>query len=299
MPFFLKNIRLSMQNTKKNITVCILFYVFYVPVFSIQSQQNQDKKTAEKTSSKKTQDDSTKPVKTIIGKKTAKNPKISATEGLEKNTSNEISNYMPQEKEHPLLKRAEDHFFHKRYNIALKLLKIILNESPENIMAYLYAGDIYLIQHNFGLAEEQFSIAKELSKNPAREYFRLGQTRFLRKNKEGALAAFQKSLKAHPEMHINHFYIGMVYYHLFRDKEKTIKAWTIFRERQPNDPQGPKIDQALKLLKSPGFQFPAIQSDPCIGIPENKDSRALYKPGENEKEKSNNKTESIQEVDEL
>ncbi|MCB1173447.1 MAG: tetratricopeptide repeat protein [Leptospiraceae bacterium] len=205
----------------------------------------------------------------------------------------------PIENPNPLLVRAEEHYFAERYHIALKLLKRVLDAEPENIQAYLYAGDIYLMQQNYGLAEEQFQIARELSKNPYKEWFRLGQVRLLRKDADQALAAFRESYKLRPDMHSNLFYMGMVYYQLKRDKAETIKAWREFRKLSPNDPQGPAIDKALVLIEKPDFQFPARDEGPCIQLNTAAETRQSYKPGENEKPKENNQTQGITEEDDL
>lgn len=194
---------------------------------------------------------------------------------------------LPEAKENPLLLRAEEYFFKERYHISLRLLKKVLEDDPENARAYLYAGDIYLIQQNYGLAEEHFQIALELTENPAREWFRLGQVRLLRKNAIGALDAFEKSLKADPTLHINLFYRGLVYYHLLQKKTETIQNWQKFRKQVPDATQGPQIDRAIAILQKSDFKFPERSDDPCIQLPTGKETKVPYKPGEDAKQKTN------------
>lgn len=194
-----------------------------------------------------------------------------------------------------LLARAEQHFFAKRYHIALKLFERVTEREPETALAYRYAGDIYLMWRELDAAEKNFQIARELSPYPEEESFRLGQVYYLQSNADAAMQAFEAALEARPNFHLCHFYLGLIAYGLKRDKDATITHWETYRRLAPDDAQGPQIDRALELLKAPNFSF-AGEKDK---IPEGTDSRVPYMPGRSEDEKSDNKGESIIELDDL
>ena len=155
-----------------------------------------------------------------------------------------------------LLRKAEEHFFKKRFHIARRLLLRVIQADPENHKAYAYLGDIYLLEKKLNQALENFRIAAELSPRPAREYFRLGQTLYLKEDARGALGAYKKAYKLEPQMHSCLFQMGMVELELRRNKKNTIAYWESFRRLAPRDPQGPDIDRALAILKRKGFKLP-------------------------------------------
>lgn len=147
-----------------------------------------------------------------------------------------------------LLESARAYYYDKRYHIALKIFKIVQNRDPENPDAYSYAGDILLKFGDYESARKSFLIASELVKNPANEYFRLGQTYFLEKRSKEAIEAFETSLKHDPSLHINRFYIGLVHFDLLDDPEQGAVYWKDYIRLVPNDPQREKMEEVLRKL---------------------------------------------------
>lgn len=198
-----------------------------------------------------------------------------------------------------LLRRAEGHYFAGRTHIALKLFQRVIEAAPENALAYRYAGDIYLARGELDRAEEHFQIARELSLEPSEEWFRLGQLAYLREKPDAALEAFRRARALNPELHLTHFYEGLVQYRLRRDKRATITAWEAFRAAAPDDPQGPSIDRALAILRDPGYAIPEFDPESGAPLPEAGDARKPYMPGEAAPEKTDNQKEEIIDLDEL
>ena len=150
--------------------------------------------------------------------------------------------------------RAEAHYFKEKYNIALKLFQVVIEKDPENIAAYRYAGDIFLIQKKLQKAREHFMIALELSSEPQTEWLRLGQVYILEKNSKMALIALNKALEIQNNLYLCHFYLGIVYYNLLQDKQRTIKHWEIYKNNVDAE-EREKISKALNILRQKNFSF--------------------------------------------
>ncbi len=154
-----------------------------------------------------------------------------------------------------MMKRAEDHFFKKRYNVALKIFQLIITKDPENPLAYRYAGDIYLVKKKLKEAENHFYVARELSTQPQKEWLRLGQVHILAKKGKKAIKALETALELEPDLFLCHFYLGLAYYKIFRDKKNTIKHWSIYETKITGEEKR-KIQRAIAILKQKNYSIP-------------------------------------------
>lgn len=198
-----------------------------------------------------------------------------------------------------LLRRAEEHFFQARYNIALRLFETVIEQAPENALAYRYAGDIHLKRGETDRALEYFEIARELSGEPAEEWFRIGQALYLKKEGARALDAFARARTLQPDLHFCLFYEGLVHFRLERDKAATIASWEEFRRLAPADAQGPAIDAALAVLRRADYEIPDFAAEENPPLPDASDSRVRYMPAKPAEERTDNKTEDIIAPDDL
>ncbi len=158
-----------------------------------------------------------------------------------------------------LMERAEEHFFHQRYNVALRLFEVIIRRDPENARAYRFAGDVYLLQEKWKEAEEHFHIARELSEQPEEEWFRIAQVKILLGDGKEAEKALKKALALKPDMHLCHFYLGIIAYRLFRDKEKTIYHWENYIKSNPSNKK--KVERAVTILRDKDYVIPYPSSN--------------------------------------
>ena len=154
-----------------------------------------------------------------------------------------------QDQKTDLMQQAERLYFQKRYRSARKILQTLIQLDALNARAHLYLGDIHLKLADYNQAEETFRMALELTDETAPIHYRLGQTLYLKKDANGAIAAFEQALKKDKTLVASHFQIGLVHLMLQRDRGKTIEHWKKFRELAPDDPQGPEIDLAIRLLE--------------------------------------------------
>lgn len=198
-----------------------------------------------------------------------------------------------------LLQRAEEHFFQARFNIALRLFETVIEQAPENALAYRYAGDIHLKRGETDRALEYFEIARELSGEPAEEWFRIGQAQYLKKDATRALEAFARARSLKPDLHFCLFYEGLVHFRLERNKAATIASWEEFRRVAPDDAQGPAIDAALAILRRADYEIPDFAAEDNPPLPEASDSRVRYMPAKPAEERTDNQTEDIITPDDL
>ncbi len=164
-----------------------------------------------------------------------------------------------------LMKKAEEYYFQKKINVALRLFEIVIQNDPENALAYRYAGDILLIQNKHKEAIEKFEIARELSKEPEEEWFRLGQTYIFLKDYKNALLAIQQALTLKPEFYKCHFYLGLIYFNAFRNKKKTIDEWEIYKEYLQGA-EKEAVKKAIINLRRNDFVYPQ-KTDSLISNP--------------------------------
>ncbi|MBX7057288.1 MAG: hypothetical protein K1X75_04435 [Leptospirales bacterium] len=175
-----------------------------------------------------------------------------------------------------LLARAEEHFFKQRYNIAMRLFRMLMAREPENPAAYRFAGDIQLALGKAAEAEQYFQLARELSDRPAEEWFRIAQSRYLQADGPGAMAALQETRQADPQLMQALFLEGIVQFRIFRNKRAVIAAWEEYRRLRPDDPQGPAIDAAIAILKRADYEIPEENGTPRL--PDGSQTRRPYQP---------------------
>lgn len=197
-------------------------------------------------------------------------------------------------------KRGQAHYFKKNFYTARQLFARAVRLDPEHRDAHAYLGDVYLVQRKPDPAIEHIRIAIELSSDSAREYFRLGQAYYLKKDPARALEAYGAAYKADPDLHAVLFQTGLVRLYLLADRAGTIKDWSEFRRLAPDDPQGPAIDRALALLRDPNFQLPTKKKDcPKCTFPKASDSEAPNRPPPSTEKKDDKRGDDIIPVDDL
>lgn len=196
-----------------------------------------------------------------------------------------------------LFRRGQEHYFKRNFHTAAELFKRAVELEPEHALGHAYLGDVYLVQKEPDLAIKHIRVAIELSSEPAREWFRLGQALFLKKDAEGSLKAYARALSVDPQLHEVHFETGTVHLYLLKDPKATVRDWTAFRKAAPDDPQGPAIDRAIRLLQDPSFKLPSSNSEPCL--PGTSDSRVPDIRPKPTKSKEENTPKEVIPVEEL
>jgi len=197
--------------------------------------------------------------------------------------------------------KAEKLFFQKKFSGAKKILLKVVKEESGHPKAYSYLGDIELHRGNYRGAIKYYNRAKTVSDNPSMEYFRMGQVYIKLKNEDQALENFQKSYSLNPAEKTPLYQIGYVYLVMKRDKYKTIEYWRRFIQEAPSDLQYDSVKKAIKYLENEKCVIPGKGSDDsleellklgCKTVVANKAKPEDQSAG-NEKEKINNKTESL------
>ncbi len=121
----------------------------------------------------------------------------------------------PDFKEKESLIKGEEYFFKKSFTVAEIFFKKVIEINPENFIAHSYLGEIYLYFKKLEEAIYHFQIAVELQKNqkhhfPEKEYFRLAQANYLKKDKEKTKFYCEQILKKNQNFYPCYYYLGMI-----------------------------------------------------------------------------------------
>ena len=147
------------------------------------------------------------------------------------------------------LLRAEEYFFQKRYNIALKLFEKVLQLDPENLNAYRYAGDIFIQQNKLEKAKKYFETALELSAKPEKEYLRIAQIYILQEKAEKAIQALEKALEYRDDMYLCYFYLGLVHLKFRKEKEMALVYWKSYLDHLPEKEGAERENMRFAIVK--------------------------------------------------
>ena len=70
-----------------------------------------------------------------------------------------------------LMKKAEDHFFHERFHIALRLFNLVIQQDPENGKAWRFAGIVIYRRDSLTKPKNIFKQLKKFQKSQKRNGF--------------------------------------------------------------------------------------------------------------------------------
>jgi tetratricopeptide (TPR) repeat protein len=163
-----------------------------------------------------------------------------------------------------LFKKAAAYFFKKNFTQAEPLLQRVIDENPENSLAYSYLGDINLVRKRLDDALELYKKSIELTPQLGENYFGLGKIYFKKKHGRMSVEYFRKAIETDTSLKFSYYHMGLAYLMLLRDKNNTIENWETFIKIAPDDPQYNKIKRAITLLKDPNFVIPPPDSDISI-----------------------------------
>jgi len=107
----------------------------------------------------------------------------------------EISYEKSSDKYEPLKLITAAHLKNKQPNMAIQRLQEIINEAPENPIAYLLIGQVYLEQNNVNKARQELLRAIKVRSDWLPPYMTLAGSYMSEKNTEEALAVYHKALK--------------------------------------------------------------------------------------------------------
>jgi len=204
-------------------------------------------------------------------------------------------------------KKAQQYFYAKKFSIASQLLKTILSQKPDHGEALSLMGDVFLMNQKYNDAIVYYNQAKEVKSNVYIEEYRLGQVYTELQKPQKAIYHFVAAYQKNNKLHISLYQCGYVSLVQLRDKEKTINYWQEFILKAPDDPQRPKIERVIALLRDVNFKLPDKNSD--ISIEEvlllggqtiaSQKLNPHDKQAGHEKDKTNNNNQGLLDDDEL
>lgn len=142
-------------------------------------------------------------------------------------------NIQTQEKE--FLKKGEEHFFKKNFNVSEIFFKKLIEMNPENSLAHSYLGEIYLYYKKLEEAIYHYQLAVELflSQNifPEKEYFRLSQAYYLKKEKDKSKEYCNLVLKRNSNFSPCYYYLGIIALEFEKNREIALQNFSIYLEK--------------------------------------------------------------------
>lgn len=163
-----------------------------------------------------------------------------------------------------LFQKASAYYFKKSFALAEPLLQRVIEENPDNSLAYTYLGDILFVKKQYDGALDLYKKSLELDPKSGTNFFRVGQIYYYKKNGQQAVKNFKKAIDIDNNLTFAHYHIGLTYLMLMRDKNNTIINWESYLNIATDDPQYDKIKRAITLLKDPNFLIPPADSDITI-----------------------------------
>jgi tetratricopeptide (TPR) repeat protein len=179
--------------------------------------------------------------------------------------------------------KGEDHFYKKRFYTAEIFFQKVIEINPENAYAHSYLGDIYLNKNELDKAIHHFKIASELlsdlklynNKNnndilflksinpkdvdiPLKEYFRLAQAYYLKKQPEQSEYYCKIIINKFKDFFQCYYYLGMIELEFRKNRQQTIEylekyksGLEKFLQENPQNAisqEKEKVENVLKLL---------------------------------------------------
>ena len=179
--------------------------------------------------------------------------------------------------------KGEDHFYKKRFYTAEIFFQKVIEINPENAYAHSYLGDIYLNKNQIDKAIHHFKIASELlsdlrlynNKNnndilflksispkdvdiPLKEYFRLAQAYYLKKQPEQSEYYCKIIINKFNDFFQCYYYLGMIELEFRKNRQQTIEylekyksGLDKFLQENPQNKisqEKEKVENVLKLL---------------------------------------------------
>lgn len=170
--------------------------------------------------------------------------------------------------EKELLLKAEEHFFKKRFYTARIFFEKIIARNPENAVAHSYLGDIFLYQQDWENAIRHYTIAKELlqrnTKPPLKETYRLAEAYYQKQDFARSRMYCEEVLTHYPDFYQCHFYLGLIELETFRNREKAIEHFRLYRsglnETQLKN-QNPGLAKEISIMDSLLAKLQSLDGD--------------------------------------
>src|SRR5207249_8138739 len=150
--------------------------------------------------------------------------------------------YSRQTKNVAAFDNAIDAIEKKHYDLALSLLRQIVETDPNDFPAWERLGTVYFIQKKFDEAEKSYSEALKSHPKYALVLISLGRLRIVQKNFDGAVEVLDQAVKIEPASAQANYFLGEAYLQL----KKGSKAVGYLYEALRLDPVG-MADAHLRL----------------------------------------------------
>jgi cytochrome c-type biogenesis protein CcmH/NrfG len=184
-----------------------------------------------------------------------------------------------------IFSRASEAIQNKRYDVAISLLRQVVDTDPADFQAWVELGTAYFAEKNFDEAEKAYTQAlKRKADNPV-ALISLGRLRIAQKNFDGAIEALTQAVKVQPTSPQANYFLGEAYlqikkgslgvgylneaikldpvgmadahlrlatlYNAAGMKDKAAAEYEQFLKQRPDDPDRKKMEKYITENKKP------------------------------------------------
>jgi tetratricopeptide (TPR) repeat protein len=193
--------------------------------------------------------------------------------------------YNRPDKTAAVFSKASEAIEKKHYDLAISLLRKIVETDPSDFVAWKELGTAYFIQKDFAEAEKAYTQAILKHPNYALALISLGRLRIAQKNFDGAIEVLTQAVKAQPTSAQANYFLGEAYlqikkgslgvgylnealkldpvgmadahlrlgalYNAVGMKDKAAAEYEEFLKKRPDDPEKQKLQEYIKANKKP------------------------------------------------
>ena len=154
------------------------------------------------------------------------------------------------------MEKGLKYYYSDKIEMAEMMFSKSIGVSPENYKGYTYLGDISVNKKKYIKAIEYYRKSMELDTSHGWNYFGLGFSFEKMDVIDQAEKYYKLAVELTEPLNFVYLNLGNLYYREYKDKERTIDAWTKYLDYVPDNPQREKIEKAILYLQQEDFKFP-------------------------------------------
>ena len=159
-----------------------------------------------------------------------------------------------------LFVKAERHYSHKKYPLALELLKQVVKENATNGLAHFYLGNIFFLQKEHAAADRHYGKALDLLPSRAEVLLNYASLKYAQKLFDVAEVFYHKAKRQHPHLPQAYERLAMIYYRQLQF-EKSAAAFETLLAKFPDRNDRENIERWIIKLREHSGEAEEIRNE--------------------------------------